>query len=458
MIIGFSVSNFKSFNEAQQISFLASKITRHSNHVISARNRRILRSGLIYGANASGKSNLIDAISFSRNIILRGVDNTNLSRKHFRISNENYNKPGVFEYRFITNDGEYSYGIVISYNKKEIISEWLVKIEKDKETNIFSRDIDDSGVSIVDTDFLVGDIEGKDKFNFYLDDFKENISESLKKKTILCDIAERSNNKSSIFVEIKSVFEWFKNIVIIFPGSKYSGLDRELSNSKIRSFYSKVLSSFDTGIELVDSKQQEFDFDKLLKGYSQEEIQEIKNDISSKLNESPITLKFDNQLIELKCGKDGNIIFNKMLLNHGNSQDLFEYSDESDGTKRLFDLIPIFLNQDKYSVILIDEIDRSLHTKLTRKFLELFYLLSKSNSCQLIATTHDSNLLDLDLLRQDEIWFVERQSNHSSIIYSLNKFKERYDKKVEKDYLLGRYGAIPVFNSFDDLEEIVYGE
>ena len=124
---------------------------------------------------------------------------------------------------------------------------------------------------------------------------------------------------------------------------------------------------------------------------------------------------------------------------------MFEYIDESDGTKRLFDLIPLFYEKKRSKIIVIDEIDRSLHTNLTRRFLELFYELTENYDYQIIATTHDSNLLDLDLLRQDEIWFVERQEDHSSKIFSLNKFKERYDKKIDREYLLGRYGAVPVF-------------
>ena len=143
-----------------------------------------------------------------------------------------------------------------------------------------------------------------------------------------------------------------------------------------------------------------------------------------------------------------------MLLNHGNVEDLFEYADESDGTKRLFDLIPLFYENRKSNVILIDEIDRSLHTNLTRRFVELFYALSQEKESQLIATTHDAYLLDLELLRQDEIWFVERQEDHSSKIFSLNLFKERFDKKIDKEYLLGRYGAIPVFEKDYVLEDI----
>ena len=97
------------------------------------------------------------------------------------------------------------------------------------------------------------------------------------------------------------------------------------------------------------------------------------------------------------------------------------------------------------AVVLIDEVDRSLHTKAVQEFINYFYSLTEQNASQLIVTTHDSNIMNLDFVRQDEVWFIERQKDHSSKLYSLNKFMARFDKKVEKDYLLGRYGAIPIF-------------
>ena len=156
--------------------------------------------------------------------------------------------------------------------------------------------------------------------------------------------------------------------------------------------------------------------------------------------------KVSSQVYSLSKDDEGNIITTKMMQNHGNMQELFEYLDESDGTQRLFDLIPLFYEHNGNRVIFIDEIDRSLHTNLTRKFLELFYQLTEDDTSQIIATTHDINLLDLDLVRQDEIWFVKRKRDHSSNLYSLNRYKERYDKKIDKEYLLGRYDAIPIFD------------
>ncbi len=104
-------------------------------------------------------------------------------------------------------------------------------------------------------------------------------------------------------------------------------------------------------------------------------------------------------------------------------------------------------------VIFIDEIDRSFHTKLTKRYLKLFYELTQNNTCPIIATTNDSNLLYLYLVRQDENRFVQLQDNQSSCIFSLNKLKERYDKRIDKEYLSGRYGAIPVFDN-ELLEDI----
>ena len=453
MLVGFSVSNYKSFKDEQRISFEASKIIRHKAHVAVKRNKRILKSGLIFGANAGGKSNLVKAIRFSREIVLNGLDKVNLSKSHFRIETDMYKQPGIFEYRIIVGDLEYSYGIAISYLDKIIEGEWLLRIENSgKETYLFNREVKDNNISHAESEVEYSSIDEKYKMDFYLEGFSENMSEAYKRKTILSDIALRTNEKNGIFAEIRNVYEWFENIIIIFPNSKYGGLNEVATDKDKRIFFSSVMSYFDTGIETVEGESQRMDFDKILDSVPRDVAEKIKVDISNAANEHPIMFKANEQVFELRKDENGNIVYNKLMLNHGNLEDMFEYNDESDGTKRLFDLIPLFYINRK--VILIDEIDRSLHTNLTRKFLELFYAVAEDRDCQLIATTHDSNLLDLELLRQDEIWFVERQYDHSSKVFSLNRFKERFDKKIDKEYLLGRYGAIPIFDDSFVLEEI----
>lgn len=448
MFIGFSVSNFLSFKTTQTMSMIASKVARHKQHILMGNGKKVLKTGLIYGANAGGKSNFIKAIDFSRDIILEGLEQVDLNKKYFRIDTSNYKVPGVFEYRLMTQSGkEYSYGIAISYAEKEIISEWLIRIEKNgSETFVFNRDINEDGENITESEIKYENREEAIRWQVYLEDFGKNISDSLKKKTILSDIAERSGKQVGIFKEILDVYNWFQSIIILFPTSQYSGLNQMIEKENVRQFFSKMMQYFDTGIMSVESKQGPMDFDKIFEGIPAEYAEKLKIKISNDITNESVLCKVNNQIYSLKKDDDGNIITTKMMQNHGNGQDLFEYADESDGTKRLFDLIPLFYEHNGNRVIFIDEIDRSLHINLTRRFLELFYKLTERDNSQLIATTHDSNLLDLDLIRQDEIWFVERVKDQSSRMYSLNRYKERYDKRVDKEYLLGRYEAVPVFN------------
>lgn len=448
MFIGFSVSNFLSFKTTQTMSMIASKVARHKQHILMGNGKKVLKTGLIYGANAGGKSNFIKAIDFSRDIILEGLEQVDLNKKYFRIDTSNYKVPGVFEYRLMTQSGkEYSYGIAISYAEKEIISEWLIRIEKNgSETFVFNRDINEDGENITESEIKYENREEAIRWQVYLEDFGKNISDSLKKKTILSDIAERSGKQVGIFKEILDVYNWFQSIIILFPTSQYSGLNQMIEKENVRQFFSKMMQYFDTGIMSVESKQGPMDFDKIFEGIPAEYAEKLKIKISNDITNESVLCKVNNQIYSLKKDDNGNIITTKMMQNHGNGQDLFEYADESDGTKRLFDLIPLFYEHNGNRVIFIDEIDRSLHTNLTRRFLELFYKLTERDNSQLIATTHDSNLLDLDLIRQDEIWFVERVKDQSSRMYSLNRYKERYDKRVDKEYLLGRYEAVPVFN------------
>lgn len=459
MLIGFSVSNFKSFLDQQSISFLASRISRHKDHVRETANRKVLKSGLIFGANAGGKSNLIEAVSFSRSIILHGLNRTDTNKKYFRIKQDANKTPGVFEYRIIVNNTEYSYGFAFSYITKQILSEWLVKISCDTETVLYERNVDENGNSSVSSDIVENNSDvNVTRLKLYLEDFGYGISDTLKKKTILSDVAQRTNIQSGIFMDIIGVYKWFQELIVIFPDSRYANLDSIVDDNNNKDDFSNYLLRFDTGIESIESQLMEFDLDKLFSDMPKEQAEQIKIEIANKINDNPVVLTINDQRFVLKQNEDGEIVYSKMLLNHGNANDLFEYADESDGTQRLFDLIPIFLAQKNNRVILIDEIDRSLHTNLTRKFIELFYLAAKEKASQLIATTHDSNLLDLDLLRQDEIWFVKREKDHSSRIYSLNMYRERFDKKIEKEYLIGRYGAIPNLEKLDDLEEVIDDE
>lgn len=450
MLVRFSVENFMSFNETVSFSMAASKVTRMKDHIITINDKKILKGGYIFGPNASGKSNLIKAMKFAKKIILSGCDGVDFNKKHFRINNDNFHKPGVFQFDIMIKGVAYSYGFAISYNDKEIIAEWLVKTSG-AEVYLFSRELQEDGNILIQTDIKnIKNKEDETRFKIYLDDFKNKKNKAMRQTLILTDIANRSSSESEFFKRFIDIFEWFKDIIIIFPDTKFGGLGNIISNTATKELFEEMLSSFDTGVESVDGKEVEFE--KLFENIPVEKLEEIKVNISNILDEDTATIKIGKSMFSVQKQSNGEIKATKMVLNHGNNEDLFDCTDESDGTQRLFDLIPLFFNKEKDRIIIIDEIDRSLHSKLTEKFVQLFYKYSKNTNTQLIATTHDSILLDLDLVRQDEIWFIERQKDHSSRIYSLNKFKERFDKRIEKEYLIGRYGAIPDFSKLDTIE------
>ncbi len=457
MLIGFSVSNFKSFYRSQSISLKAADISRHRDHLVQAGNQKILKTGIIFGANAGGKSNFVKAVDFSNLIITKGLEYVDLSKQYFRLKDGCADLPGVFEYRICVEEQEYVYGIAISYTKREILGEWLVRMEQDgSETYIFNRDMDDDGNRVTGTEVKFYNQEEKVRMDIYLEDFGENISEPLKRVTILSDIALRSNEKRGVFSEILKVYLWFARMIIVFPTSKYENLGEIAGDDATKRLFSLMMKRFDTGIQSVESQDEgEIDLDRIFERLPYDEAEDAKQDVLREAEKHPVMFRMDNKMYILKKDKRGSLISAKMLLNHGNEKDMFEYMDESDGTKRLFHLIPLFYENLGMSTILIDEIDRSLHTNLTRRFLELFYHLTENQRNQMIMTTHDSNLLDLELVRQDEIWFVERQKDQSSSVFSLNQFKDRMGKEIDKEYLLGRYGAIPIFGPMEDDEWLI---
>ena len=444
MLIRYSVENYLSFDKRQILSMAASQGTRHKDHIIEKSNHKLLKSAVIFGANASGKSNLIYSIAFSTSIVLNGLEKVDLNNKYFKIKKQNYKKPGVFQYDFLIEDKIYSYGFAISYERKQIISEWLYTGEEN-DICVFERVWEDETYSIR-TDMK---LKGSDatRFKIYCEDYKNSKNLAILKKLFLSDIALRASKDSEFFRNYIEVLTELANVIILFPESKYQQLGNVAKNQDLKELFEKFLLCFDTGIEKVENMKIEFD--KMFNDAPKEQIDRIKQDISNKIHKKgTLNLRVNDDVISLNLDNQGNILASKMLLNHGNDENLFECSEESDGTQRLFDLIPLFFRENNNRLVIIDEIDRSLHNKLSRKFLELYYELSKNNKSQIIVTTHETSLLDLDLLRQDEIWFIEREKDHSSLLYSLNKFKERYDKSVEKEYLLGKYGAVPVFNQF----------
>jgi hypothetical protein len=131
----------------------------------------------------------------------------------------------------------------------------------------------------------------------------------------------------------------------------------------------------------------------------------------------------------------------------------FDFHEESDGTNRIIDLIPLLYMLEQGHTVIIDEIDRSLHSLISIKIFDLFFKNTLNIPSQIIATTHDLMLLNLNIIRRDEIWFIKKDQKRQSILYSLEQFKTRFDTKLLKAYLDGRFGAIPILidEALDDI-------
>ena len=166
-----------------------------------------------------------------------------------------------------------------------------------------------------------------------------------------------------------------------------------------------------------------------------------------------MTMRSNTSFFNIEGSADSEPKITTIRMNHGKSFFEFDFEDESDGTRRLFDLLDMLLIDSDDVVFVVDELERSLHPKLTQQFLKLFNEVHKDRRMQLVITTHESTIMDQSLFRRDEIWFIERDTDNRSKVYSLDRFKERYDKVLSKAYLEGRYGAIPVFKSFTYKEE-----
>lgn len=448
MLVRFSVENFMSYKDTQVFSMVAGKHTKHSDHVIEVSGKRLLKGSFFFGANASGKSNLFEAISFAKAVVHNGLKKSALSNKHFRIADNYYDKPGVFQFDVYANNHFYSYGFAISYRNISIIEEWLYLCDA-TERCIFERVIE-NGQTTVTTDIKFSNDNHKQSFSVFSDNVPDD-------KLLLSEISERKLIDNDDFAAFRDVKNWFVNLNLISPHSRYLSKNRMLTEDQREYNLATLLKDFDTGIESIslDEGKMEDVLDYLPLELKFDIIQSIEtsfNEEDSKKNK-PIEIEASIDGRSFVFRKENNQIFaSQLMMDHGNKSDLFELADESDGTQRLFDLIPIYRKGKTPHVIIVDELDRSFHTKLVTRFIQRFYESTYGVESQLIATVHDSNVMDLDLLRQDEIWFVERQNDHSSRIYSLNKFKARFDKKVAKDYLLGRYGAIPCFSQTEPFE------
>lgn len=422
MLIEFSVSNFRSIKDMQTLSFVATAMNEHEDtHVFQANDKtRLLKSVGVYGANGSGKSNVVKALVAMLNFIKYSFKDEEVGEnvmETFMLDDEYLNKGIFFQIVFILEEKKYRYGF--TYRNNKIGSEWLFADIRKNEVELFTREnreIDLKEISFKDTK----------KVNI------RNLEKELVDNNLLLNLYAKFGGTIS-----KSIKKYLEDNYIISSGvadsrfarSSYEYLKDDKTKNEILQFINKA----DVGIKNILIEEEPIE----------NELKEILKNINKRNENKKVIdiVKIKVSSIRQKNNSDQNIEFD------------FE-ENESEGTKRLLNFSGVITDSINNSKILfLDEFDARLHPIITREIIKLFN--SKENkSAQLCFITHDTNLLDKDLLRRDQIYFTEKNSKGETSLYSLAEIKAvRNDASFEKDYIKGKYGAIPFVKNLNSIFE-----
>ena len=437
MLIKFRVRNFKSFKDMQELNMVASKVKSFDERIAKYKDVSLTKFAAIFGSNGAGKSNLIEAIGIMQYLVLFKQFEL-LKSYYFKLEEVCRNESTYFEVILKIGEDVFSYGFEFSFLKNTFTSEWLDKIVNNKFIAIFERDI--SNKTFVVKEGL--DRETKLLIKSYLNDFKENDF-----KLFLSSINEmKSELILSNVTALKDIYDWFAfSLSVAKPDSILTSGDYFLIDNKLDQL-KKLLEVMQTGvknIEKVPISEEEF-----VTNVPSKIVNQIFNSTLLNLYENTkfgFLLRSKNNLYQV-LSIDNKFTFYKICFYHDvNKKYSFSLGEESSGTIRLIDLAEILLTDKSDKVFVLDELDRAFHPQVTCEFIKLYLKECETKNIQLIATTHESRLLNLDLLRRDEIWFIDKKRNGESTLYSLEEFNVRFDKKIDKAYLEGRYGASPVF-------------
>ncbi|MHC5933139.1 AAA family ATPase [Nostoc sp.] len=425
MLIEFSVGNYRSFKEQVTFSMVAANLVAkdkkldESNVFEIDNDLKLLKSAAIYGANASGKTNLSTALKFMRWFMINSSKETQSTEKidveRFKLSTETEEKPSFFEIVFFMTGKRYRYGFEATRDK--VISEWLFYVPKLKETKLFERKLDKISVS----------------------------------KTYKADGIQQKTRQNALFLSVSAQFnvqiaekilDCLANRVKLVSGlddSGYQGYTVScLTNNKNKDEIFQLLKKLDLGFGDIKVEESEITAD----SFPRELPDEIKNYILNIKNVSRKVISV--QTMHQKFDGEGNPV----------STEIFDLQDqESEGTQKVFALAgPLVDTLKKGKVLIIDEFDARIHPLISRAIVELFNSNETNpNNAQLIFMTHDTNLLNNKLFRRDQIWFTEKNRYGATDLYSLAEYNVSNDASFESDYIQGRYGAIPYIGNLNHL-------
>lgn len=427
MIVSFSLENWISFRNRVTFSMVASRERQHRDRITKPEkySMRVLPIAAIYGGNASGKTNFFKALNFVKTLVVRGTQPDSLIPiEPFRLDTKESEQPSWFCFELLI--GEIVYEFSFTVTRKAILEEKLLIITNTSEKELYHR----SGEKITFHNSL-----SENKFlRFAFDGTRDN----------QLFLTNSVSQKVDIF---RPVYDWFKDtLVLVAPDSRFGQFEQFFNEENpLYTTMNKMLSQLDTGIAHLGVEEVYFEnlpLPETLKTKLQEDLQE------SMTVRLPVKLTDERFMITRKNGK---LIAKKLVTYHPKADGTeikFDIYQESDGSQRVIDLLPTFLKlSDKLSkkVCVIDEVDRSLHTLLTRKLIEIYLAnCSETSRTQLLLTTHDVLLMDQQLFRRDEMWITERDTSGVSSLLSFSEYKDvRYDKDIRRSYLQGRLGGIP---------------
>lgn len=421
MLIEFNIQNFRSIKEEVTLSLVASPDKSLDNNVIKSdvlKKDNLLRSAVLYGANASGKSNVILAFDSLKSLVMNShkfQKGTEISYSPFKLDKKYLSKPSKFEIVFIKSNIKYIYGV--SFTNEKIVDEYLYYYPEGRKSLIFER---------------------KDTYNYrFTVDKKEQ--KFLSEKT-LENVLYLSNSTQLNYKKTAEAFDWFKDKLTTISATEHPKLIQntiELLN-KDKTFKELILRAIieaDLGIVDLSATLEKVSLDDFKPPNKIKKQGDLRSIVLEQTGDRLLLVTTDIKTIHNGLDEKGDEL-----------KIQFEFEDESEGTQRLFSLIGPWIEAlNKGQIIVVDELDTKLHHLLNVFLINLFHnpTQNKSNA-QLIFTTHNTNLLDLDLFRRDQIWFTEKNpSAGNTDLYSLVEFSPRKDKNVQKGYLAGRYGAIP---------------
>jgi AAA15 family ATPase/GTPase len=447
MLVRLVIENLFSFGDRKEFTTIPNnKLKTLNHHKYDFDGFKLLKTSSIYGANGAGKSNLIKSLQLFHRLVIKEEIPFKLKDTQFKFNSPSNDGKQTFAIEFIQEGTPFYYGIELLNNIISTEELYISGLGKKKDELIYERKTTDNEITTIS----------------FLENFENDEKSQILKSVLLEEFVKPnepvlkliSNRENKYLKDVKKAFLWFdETLQIITPESRPRALAHKIdTDSNFKRYAEELMCSFNIGVTSLKSEK------KSLEEFFGKDNNEELDKWTKRVEDSPkkmIGIRLGRGLELVIVKEDKKIWVKSLQIEHTGRNDIsamFELEEESDGTIRLLDFVPAFQDViSKEKVYIIDEIERSIHPLLIKELVEKFSLDTNTKG-QLIFTTHESNLLDQEIFRQDEIWFTEKDKDGSTDLYSLVDFKEHKTIDIRKGYLNGRYGSIPFLGNLKDLK------